>query len=66
VTLDGNPTLTLQIHIIQYLILCLPGSDRFGKFKQTIRKGAFPVINMGDNTEISNVLHFNIISKRLI
>ena len=64
--LDGDTALALQVHIVQNLILGPTGRDGFAKFKQTIRESTLPVINMGNDAEISNVLHFSRISNRLI
>ena len=52
--LDGNSSLTFQIHIIQYLGLHLSFCQKTGHLDDPVCQGRFSVINMGDNTEITN------------
>ena len=54
-TLDSNTTFTLQIHIIEHL----PTSNlyRLSIFKETIRQSRLTMINMGNNAEISYMIH---------
>ena len=49
--------LALNFHRIENLILKIPIGYDIGDLNQAIRKGGFAVINMGDNTEISDILH---------
>jgi hypothetical protein len=37
------------------LILHIPGRDRARALEQPVRKRGFPMVNMGDDAEISNV-----------
>jgi len=55
--LDGNSSLSLQVHIIERLLLQLSIGDRSGKMEQSVGKGTLAVINMSDDAEISDVLH---------
>jgi hypothetical protein len=54
---DGDPSFPFQIHIVQQLILLFPRAYRTGKIQQTIRKGAFAMVDMGYDAKISNVFH---------
>ena len=54
--LDRDTALTLQIHIIQHLILHLSLRQQTGLLDNTIGQSRFAVINMGDNTEISDMI----------
>ena len=59
VALYGNTFLTLQVHIVQYLGLHIPVRYGFGVLQQAVGQGTFTMINMGDNTEVPNVLHIS-------
>jgi hypothetical protein len=61
--LDRNPSLSLQIHVIQQLVLHFPITHRIGELQQPIRQRTLPMINVGDNTEISNVFHKHLCRK---
>src|SRR5689334_16761153 len=53
--LDGDAALLFEVHGIEQLILHLAGSDRAGAMQQAVGKGRLPMINMGNDAEISNV-----------
>ena len=55
--LDCDPTLTLQIHIIEKLILLFAFSNRTSCIEQTVSQGAFTMIDMGNDAKIPNVFH---------
>jgi hypothetical protein len=57
VALDGNATLTLQIHVVEQLRLHITGTDSIGKLQQAVGKGTFTVVDMGDYAEIANMFH---------
>ena len=57
VTLDGDPTFPLQVHIVQCLGHHVPHSDSFGDLQQTVRQGAFTVIYMGNDAKVADILH---------
>lgn len=59
---NRNAALPLQIHIIQYLSLRIALRNGFCKFQQAIGKGAFAMINMGDDTKIAYMFHQEFIS----
>ncbi len=53
--LDRDAALTLEIHIIEDLVLHLALRQRPRALYQTIRDRRFAVIDMGDNREITDV-----------
>ena len=53
--LDGDAPLPLQVHVVQQLALHLPLGDRLALLQQPVRQRGFAVVNMGDNTEITNI-----------
>src|SRR5690625_777543 len=55
--LYGDPSLSLQIHIIQDLGLHLTLTYRAGAFKKPVSTRRFSMLNVGNNTEIANVFH---------
>ncbi len=57
VALDGDSLLPLQVHIVQNLRLHIPGGQCLGQFNQPVGKSALSVIDVGDDAEISYVLH---------
>ena len=56
-TLDGDATLSFQIHIVQKLRLHLTVHDSMSGLYESVSQCAFAVIYMGDNAEVANVLH---------
>ena len=52
--LDGDAALALQVHRVQHLRLHLARRQRAGKLQQAVGKRALPMINMGDDREISD------------
>ena len=55
--LNGDAALALQIHVVEQLGLHIAGANSIGELQQTISKGAFAVVNVGDNAKITDVLH---------
>jgi len=53
---DGDAALALQIHGVEHLLMHFTSRKRTGKFEQTIGERGFPVIDVRDNGEISDVL----------
>ena len=45
--LDGDPALTLQVHVVEHLLLHFLPGNRAGNFKQPVGQSAFPVVDMG-------------------
>ena len=52
--LNGDAALALEVHRIQHLRLHLARRQRAGELEQTVGKRALPMINMGDNREVSD------------
>ena len=55
--LDSNSPLPLEIHVVEHLILKFPFIYGIGSFKQAIGQGAFPMVDMCYDTEISDSVH---------
>ena len=56
-TLNGDSPLSFQIHIIQNLCLSLSFGDGFSGLQQPVGQSAFAVVDMGNDTEITDILH---------
>jgi hypothetical protein len=57
---DGDALFTLEIHRIHDALFRgygLIGAERAGLLQEAIDERGFPVIDVGDNRDISNVLH---------
>ena len=57
VALDGDALLLLQVHVVQHLIVHLPGRQGAGKFYEPVGKGALAVVDMCDYAEIPDMFH---------
>ena len=55
VGLDGDAALPLQVHRIEQLVLHVARRDGAGPVQQPVRKRRLPMVNMGDDAEISNM-----------
>jgi len=65
VAFDGNAALAFQLHVIQGLILHIPHRNGIRKLQKPVGQGAFPVVNVCNYTEISDIFHvFLMISKK--
>ena len=53
-SLDGNTSLPLQIHIIQYLSLHLTTGQQTGLLDDTVRQGGLAMVYMCNNTKITD------------
>ncbi len=54
--LNRDAALTLQIHRVQRLLLQFTRRDRMRQFKNTIRKRRLTMVDVRNDTEITNVL----------
>ena len=54
-TLDCDATLTFNVHAIQVLVAHLASLDDTGELKHTVRKRRLPMIDMGDDTKVTNL-----------
>jgi len=55
--LDRNTTLTLEVHIVERLVLHIALANGVGVLQQAVSKRAFTVIDVCDDAEIADVLH---------
>ena len=52
---DRDAPFAFQVHRIEQLILHVPGGDGAGAMEQPVRKRRFPMVDMGDDAEVSDV-----------
>jgi len=58
VQFDRDTAFLLQFHIVQHLVgLHLAFGDRAGALEQPVRDRRFAVIDMGDDAEITKMIH---------
>lgn len=55
--LDGDTPFPLNIHGVQHLIAEMPLVYQAGVFNEAIRQGGFAMVNVGNNTEVSDMNH---------
>ena len=55
--LDGDTSFLLQIHVVQHL--SFGDLDSIGKFQQAVRQSRFPVVNVGYDTKVTYILHWD-------
>jgi hypothetical protein len=58
-SLDCDAALALQVHGVQHLLLHFPVGQAAAQMNDAIGQGGFTMINMGDDGEISNMLHWD-------
>ena len=63
--LDGDAALPFNIHIVQNLVLKVSFIADSGELNQPVGQGRFPVINVSDNAEVSNIFHNSVLKKAL-
>ena len=56
-TLNCDAPFSLQVHVIQHLLLKIPLGNGMRKLKQSVGKGRFAMINVCDDTEIAYIFH---------
>ena len=59
--LDGDATLTFKIHVVEYLSLHVALRYSLGIFKQTVGKSALAMVDVRNNTKVTDILHSVII-----
>jgi hypothetical protein len=57
VKFDRDTPLLLKLHVIEHLLGHIPGGNRARQLEDSVRKRRFAMIDVGDDAEISNVLH---------
>ena len=55
--LDGDASFPFDIHGVKHLIAELPLVYKPGVFNEAIRQGGFTMVNVCNNTEVSNMKH---------
>ena len=55
--LDRDAAFPFDIHAVQNLVFEIAVRDDIGNLDQSIRKGRFTMIDMGDDAEIANMFH---------
>jgi hypothetical protein len=55
--LDGDPAFALDIHRIEKLVVKVPVRNDVGGLDQAIAESRLAVVDMGNNTEISDIVH---------
>jgi hypothetical protein len=58
-TFDGNAAFALQVHGIQKLFLHFPLHHRLGTLEESVGQSGLAVIDVSDDTKISNPLCFH-------
>jgi hypothetical protein len=61
VTLDGDATLSLQIHIIQNLSLHILAGHSVSDFQQAVGECALAVVDVRHNAEVAYCFHFVVV-----
>ena len=66
VGLDGDAAFALQVHGVEQLLLHFAGGDGAGAMEEAVGERGLPVVNVGDDAEISDVrgVHLRGKSKR--
>ena len=59
VALDGDAAFALQVHGVEKLILHLSGHDGTGTLEESIGQGCLAMIDVSDDTKITNPLCFH-------
>ena len=54
---DRDAPFALDIHVVENLVLKIAGVDHAGILDQPVRQGRLAVVNVGNNTEITNTFH---------
>ena len=56
--LDCDAAFPLEVHGVEYLLRHLTVGEAAAHVDETVSQGRLAVINMGDNGEVANVLHY--------
>jgi tRNA U34 5-carboxymethylaminomethyl modifying enzyme MnmG/GidA len=57
VAFDGDSTFAFEVHVVERLVLHLPLCNGSSGLEEAIGQGAFAVVDVGNDAEISNVFH---------
>ena len=58
--LDRDAALPLQVHVVEELLLHVPGRHRAGGLQQPVGQGRFAVVDVGNDAEIADPLNGNV------
>ena len=53
--LDGDAPFALDLHIVEHLLLHLPGGQAAGFLDQAVGEGGLAVVNMGDDGKVADL-----------
>ena len=65
IAFDRNAALPFDVHIIQNLVLKISFIANTGKLNQTVGQCGFTVVNVSNDTEVSNIFHNSVLKKAL-
>ena len=54
--LDGDAPLALELHVVEDLVGHLAVGQGAGRLDQPVGQGGFPVVDMGDDREVADVV----------
>ena len=57
---DRDAALPLQVHVVEELLLHVPGRHRAGGLQQAIGQGRFAMVDVGNDAEIADPLNGNV------
>ena len=58
--LDGDAAFALQLHVVEKLRLHVASRNGAGVLQQPVGQGGFPVVDVGDDAEITDPLNGNV------
>jgi hypothetical protein len=58
--LNGDPPFPFQIHIVKNLILIFSFRNCIGLLKEPVGQGAFTMVDVRDDAEITDIIHLKI------
>jgi len=65
-SLDGDAALAFEIHVIEKLVLHLPLGNSPGELQDAVRQRRLPMVDVGDDGEISYVLRVHKSNDKLL
>ena len=57
VRFDGNPTLALEVHVVEELVLFLTVGHTLSSVQQSVRQCGLTVVNVCDDAKVADVFH---------
>ena len=58
--LDRDPPLPLDVHVVEDLVLEIPVIHDAGVLDQPVGQGRLPMVDMGDDAEIADIVHISL------